>query len=470
MHIVIKPAVDWHNGIILRLSLAEVETAPGSPGKIPGAVQLAGEGRAVVSLGAQEKLSEETLRQTGGGVAKWLRQYKVEKAAVSLEDLEGLPLDQPVRAFCEGLLLGDYRFTQWKTKNNEKVDTTVELLAAGDNAAAAEQLRQADIIAAAVNLARDLGNQPPNVLNPVTLAQRAVQIAGESGLKVRVLDDKELAAMGAGALVAVGKASPTPARLIVLEYPGKGKGAGQPPVVVVGKGITFDTGGYSIKAKLGMVGMKFDMDGGAAVIGLMQAVAHLQPLTPVVGIIPAAENMISGDAYRPNDVVTTLSGQTVEIISTDAEGRMVLADGLTFAQREYSPRTLIDIATLTGGAMVALGRVRGALMGNDPGLQEALVTAGERAHERLWRLPLDEEYFDLIKSDTADFKNSAGVAVASAIVGGTFLKQFVDEDTSWAHIDIAAVHKNTAPAAYGPAGASGFGVRLLLEYIRGMDG
>jgi leucyl aminopeptidase len=250
--------------------------------------------------------------------------------------------------------------------------------------------------------------------------------------------------------------------MIVLEHRGHGDGVGSAPVVVVGKAITFDTGGYSLKNTKGMVGMKFDKCGGMAVLGIMKVVAALNLTTPVVGIIAAAENMISSFAYRPNDIITSLSGKTIEIISTDAEGRMVLSDALTYASTELKPRAIIDIATLTGGVVTALGKFRAGLMSNDNALAAELETAGDRTDEPLWRLPLDEEYFQLIKGTDSDIKNSAGVPLASSIVGGTFLNQFVMNDVPWAHIDIAGT---ATTEANGAKQATGFGVRLLVDYI-----
>jgi leucyl aminopeptidase len=256
--------------------------------------------------------------------------------------------------------------------------------------------------------------------------------------------------------------------LIVLEYqPPAGKEAAQ-PVALVGKAITFDTGGYSIKTTLGMVGMKYDKCGAMAVIGTMVAAAKLKLGTPIVGVLAASENMISNISYRPNDILKTLSGKTVEIISTDAEGRLVLCDALAYAQQTFKPRVMIDLATLTGGVVTALGSTRAGLFSNRDEVASALFKAGEQTHERLWRLPLDEEYFEIIKSTDADMKNSAGVAKASPIVGATFLKQFVNDETPWAHLDIAGVSDWDSEMPYCPAGASGFGVRLLIEYLRGL--
>jgi leucyl aminopeptidase len=253
--------------------------------------------------------------------------------------------------------------------------------------------------------------------------------------------------------------------MIILEYPGRGAKVGTAPVVVVGKAITFDTGGYSLKDTTSIVGMKYDKCGGAAVLGIMSAVAELGLETPVVGMVAAAENMISPEAYRPNDIIRTLSGKTVEIISTDAEGRMVLSDTLTYAQDRFQPRALVDIATLTGGIVVALGSVRAGLFSNDDTLAEDLLRAGERTGEKLWRMPLDDEYFELIRGDDSDFKNSSGKRKAHPVVGGIFLKQYVSESIPWAHLDIAGVDSVTTELPYAPIGATGFGVRVLVDYL-----
>jgi leucyl aminopeptidase len=306
------------------------------------------------------------------------------------------------------------------------------------------------------------------VINPVTLAERVQDLAKEVGLKCTVLDDQQLADMGAGAIVAVGQGSQTPSRLIVLEYQPPAKDEAGSPVALIGKAITFDTGGYSIKTTPGMVGMKYDKCGAMAVIGTLVAAAKLQLSVPLVGVLAASENMISNVAYRPNDILKTLSGKTVEIISTDAEGRLVLCDALAYAQQTFKPRAVIDLATLTGGVVTALGSTRAGLFSNRDELADALFKAGEATHERLWQLPLDDEYFEIIKSDDADMKNSAGVPKASPIVGATFLKQFVNEETPWAHLDIAGVSDWDKEMPYCPKGASGFGVRLLVEYLRGL--
>jgi len=328
----------------------------------------------------------------------------------------------------------------------------------------ASAVERALSIAEATNLAREWSHEPPNLVNPVTLAARVRILARNTGLKCAIYNEKHLARMKAGALLAVGMASKSPPRLLVLEYSGKTRAKTVRPIVLVGKAITFDTGGYSLKDKTGIVGMKYDKCGGMAVLGVMQAVAKLKPKIPVIGIVPAAENMIAGNAYRPNDRIKTMSGKTVEIISTDAEGRLILADALTFAQQKYNPRAVIDLATLTGGIVVALGAVRAGLFSNHDGLAEGLIASGEHVHERLWRLPLDEDYLDLIKGDDSDLKNSGG-RHAHPIIGGIFLKQFVHDDIPWAHLDIAGTATTERELSYCSKGATGFGVRLLVDFI-----
>jgi leucyl aminopeptidase len=283
-----------------------------------------------------------------------------------------------------------------------------------------------------------------------------------------VLDETALAELGAGALLAVGQGSRTPPRLLVLEYPGQGDLRGSPPVVVVGKALTFDSGGYMVKDRSAIVGMKYDKAGGAAVVGLLHAAALLRLETPLVGIIPAAENMISAEAFRPDDIIRTLSGMTVEITSTDAEGRLVLCDALTYACRFYQPRALIDVATLTYGVVAALGKVRAGLMSNNDALAQALLDSGERTGERFWRLPLDEEYLDLLRGAAADLKNYSGSSQASPVTGGVFLHQFVPEGVPWAHLDILGVAATDVDLPYCPKGATGFGVRLLIDYLQNL--
>ncbi len=316
-----------------------------------------------------------------------------------------------------------------------------------------------------MSLARGLAEEPPNVINPLSLAERAAALAERDGLTIRLLGDAELADIGAGGLIAVGMGSQTPSQLIVLEYGGRGRGVGSPPVAIVGKALTFDSGGYMLKDRSRIVEMKYDKAGGAAALGAMHIAAQWELETPVVGLIAAAENMVSENALRPGDVIRTLSRKMVEITNTDAEGRLVLADALSYACTHYRPRFLIDIATLTYGVITALGRQRAGLLSNDDALAEDLFTSGERTGERLWRLPLDEAYLDLLHSDIADLKNYSGSSQASPITAGLFLQQFVPQGMPWAHLDILGTAVTGVDLPYCPRGATGFGVRLLADYL-----
>lgn len=457
------------SGLVITPALASETITPQSAGKDVGDVRLVN-GRVLLSLGPQKKLSLETLRQAGGLLARWLAKNNASEAGLELGPLFGLGLPpvSTVYAFLEGLLLGAFSFAAYKSEREEK-QSVLRLLISGETGPSREELerviRKAEVVAEAVNLARAWSHEPPNVLNPVTLAERVQNLAAEVGLKCTVLDDAQLTALGAGAMTAVGKGSNTPARLILLEHPGSTGGA---PVALVGKALTMDTGGYSLKTTEGIVGMKYDKSGGMAVIGTMLAAAKLGLKTPVVGVIAAAENMISAAAYRPDDILKALNGKTIEIISTDAEGRLVLADALTYTEQTFKPRAIIDIATLTGAVLIALGSVRAGLMSNHEELAAALLQAGERTHERLWRLPLDEDYFEQIRGDDADLKNSGG-RKAGTIIGGMFLKQFVSPETPWAHIDIAGVMWAEKDLPYCPKGGMGFGVRLFLEYLESLN-
>lgn len=439
----------------------------GQAGKQAGEVILTGPSQILVSLGKTEKLSAESVRSAGGALVTFLQKNNVERCQLDLEQISALQVEQPVKALIEGLLLGSFRFDRYKSGDKPGNLPVVVLATARDVDEVKAVFARVEKVAEAVNLTRDWAHEPANVINPVSLAERVTDFGQRHNLKVTVIDDQALKDMGAGAILAVGKGSKNPSRLILIEYPGKGDTQAA-PVVVVGKAITFDTGGYSIKTTDGIQGMKYDKSGAMTVVGVVKAAADLGLATPVVGVIAAAENMISGESYRPDDILTTLSGKTVEIISTDAEGRLVLADALTYAQKTYKPRAMVDLATLTGGVVTALGRVRAGVMSNNDDLVNALLASGETTFERMWRLPLDDEYDQQIKGDDADIKNSGG-REAAPVIGGTFLKQFVDRSVPWAHIDIAAVATTPKDLPYNPKGATGFGVRLLVDYLESLE-
>jgi leucyl aminopeptidase len=426
--------------------------------------RLPGERLLLVGLGKKSQLDAGRLRQAAGTALRVLRTARVATFASALH-LAGAA-ETALEAVCEGSLLGAYAFELYKTKDRDErfsfEGMTLLLPKGDDRKAAAARVARSTTLCSAVQLARDLVSQPGNVVTPSYLAETARELAVRHNLTYRVYEYDELEKLGMNALLAVGKGSAEAPRLIVLEY--RGTGDRNRPVVLVGKGITFDSGGISIKPGAGMEEMKTDMAGSAAVLGAMQAAAGLGLPLNLVGIIPTAENMPDGRAYKPGDVLTSLSGTTIEITNTDAEGRLILCDALHFAQK-YRPAAMIDLATLTGACVVALGHEASGLMGNDQRLINSLKQAGERCGERVWELPLWDEYGEGMKSDIADLKN-AGSRDGGSITAGWFLKQFVGA-TRWAHLDIAGTAWSDKALPCSPKGATGVGVRLLIEYLQG---
>jgi leucyl aminopeptidase len=355
-----------------------------------------------------------------------------------------------------------YRFLAMKTQNNSNnkkpVQTRLGLAAARADAAAVRRgITHGQAIGAAAAVARDLGNLPPNVCTPSYLVQRAREIARRHRrLRVEVLNEPQMRRLGMGALLSVTAGSTQPARFIVMRY--LGARASQPPIVLVGKGITFDTGGISLKPGPAMDEMKYDMSGAGTVIAVMQAAAQLGLSSNVVGLVPTCENMPSGSATRPGDIVRSMSGQTIEILNTDAEGRLILCDALTYAAR-LKPAAMIDIATLTGACVVALGKHRSGLLSNSDDLATELLAAGEAADDPAWRLPLGEEYAEQLKSPFADVANVGG-REAGTITAAAFLSRFVG-DSDWAHLDIAGTAWATTPQK----GSTGRPVNLLMEFL-----
>ncbi|MCK5913721.1 MAG: leucyl aminopeptidase, partial [Desulfuromusa sp.] len=374
-------------------------------------------------------------------------------------------LAERIQAITEGVLLADYRYDRYlpKAKSGQPVPLNhVELLISDKDkiATAKAAVMEAEAIASGVCFARDLVNAPGNLKSPEYMAMQAVAMAEQVGISTKLLDRRELERQGFGAMLGVSQGSEQDPYLIVLEYRG-GDEADQ-PIALVGKGVTFDSGGISLKPSEKMDEMKMDMGGAATVLGTMQAAAQMKLPINLVAVVPAVENMPSGTAIRPGDILTSLSGKTIEVLNTDAEGRLILADALTYVGR-YQPRFVIDLATLTGACIIALGNQAAAVLGNHDGLIRQLLKAGERSGERFWQLPLWDEYTDLIKSDFADVKNTGGRA-AGTITAAAFLQQFADK-YKWAHLDIAGMAWAEQGRAGQPKGGTGFGVRALIEYL-----
>lgn len=421
----------------------------------------------VVGLGKMKELSLDRVRQLGGTAAKVVRAHGLKRLTLPVLSNRVLGSASTVaQALTEGALLGLYRYDKLrevpkheKSRHIEAITLVVER--AGDLAAAKRGSEKARVLAESVALARDLINGPSNLVTPTVLADEARKIAKQFRLKCTVIPFAQLKRLGFGGIVGVAQGAAHPAQFIVLEYaPARAKTA----YALCGKGITFDTGGINIKPSAKMELMKYDMAGAAAVLGTLKAVATLKLPVRVIGIIAATDNMPSGSAQKPGDVLTTLSGKTVEVLNTDAEGRLVLTDCLHYAKR-FKPDYTIDLATLTGACVVALGSEAIGLMGNDERLAARITEAGEKTHERVWRLPMWEEFGgQLIKSDIADLRNVTNTGEAGTITAAKFLEQFV-EGMRWAHLDIAGTAWADKPKPYVPKGAVGIGIRLLVELM-----
>jgi leucyl aminopeptidase len=424
-------------------------------------------------LGAGKGIDAEALRAAAGTAVSRAASARSARVALVVPPFGAGSDPESCQALAEGAVLGGYRFDAYREKSEEtasRVGTLTLLVPRDQNLRASrESARRGVVIAESQNVARELSNLPPNVLSPEQLAQEARTVAGEVGLSVRVFDVPELQRRKMGAILAVGGGSARPPRLVTLEYAPKGAKKERPALCIVGKGITFDSGGISIKPAAGMDEMKHDMSGAATVIGVLRACALLALPVRVVGVIGAAENLPDGTAYRPGDIVTAASGKTIEVLNTDAEGRVVLADALHHAKTEFDPAAIVDLATLTGACVVALGRWATGLFGSHAGLVEALRAAGQKTGEIAWPMPLLDGHKREIKSEVADIKNSGG-RQAGASTAAAFLSHFVG-DTPWAHLDIAGTAWTTSPVnGYQPRGATGVGVRLLLELLRSWDG
>ncbi|MDO8730036.1 MAG: leucyl aminopeptidase [Candidatus Omnitrophota bacterium] len=420
----------------------------------------------LIGVGKKEDLTLDRVRQAAGTASRRALAAGFESVARGLLPVKGATAEQVAQAVVEGTVLGTYRFTQLRTlsPNEKKELKAVTLVApsARDAAAAKTGVRKGLILAEAVVWARDMVNKPSNRLTPTMMAQEAKAAARKFGFRCQVFDPKAQRRLGMNALLGVARGSREPSQFMAMEYKGPGSSS-KKPLVFLGKGITFDSGGISIKPSEKMELMKYDMSGGAAVLGAMRAVAQLKLPVHLVGLVPATENLPGGSAQKPGDVVKALGGKTIEVINTDAEGRLVLADALGYAKR-YKPAALVDLATLTGACVVALGQHCMGLMTNNAPWGAQVKEAAEKSGERAWELPLWPEYTEAVKSDVADVKN-VGDGKAGTITAAAFLKEFAG-DTPWVHLDIAGVAWADADKGYLRKGGTGIGVRLLVELAK----
>jgi leucyl aminopeptidase len=417
----------------------------------------------VLGLGKPEALTAHDWLRAGGAAAA---SFKSATRVVVFLDAPGVGIGISQAAdFTLGLLLRAYKFDEYKTKQKDDEDkqpkSVVVTIVTTCHQEVESMLAEIRAVANGVILARDLVNLPPNVLGPVEFAAKAKELE-KLGAEVEILTEKEMQELKMGALLGVAQGSVRPPRLAVIQW--KGGKAGEAPVAFIGKGVVFDSGGISIKPGAGMEDMKGDMGGAAAVAGLMHVLAARKAKVNAVGILGLVENMPDGNAQRPGDIVTSMSGQTIEIINTDAEGRLVLGDALWYCNDRFKPRFMINLATLTGAILVALGNQHAGLFSNDDELSDRLTAAGEATGEKLWRMPLGKEYDKMIDSKFADMKNTGG-RHAGAITAAQFLKRFVGE-TPWAHLDVAGTAMNSPSTEISQSWASGYGVRLLDRLVR----
>ena len=414
-----------------------------------------------VGVGPADKVSGEVLRKAAAAFVRTA--WRDSRAATTLLAAAPADLDPALaaQALVEGALLASYKFTTYKSSPKGCRLESLAVVGSGDSAG--RGVDRGARVAAAVAFARDLVNEPAGTMTPRRLAEIAAQVAEDEGLAFSVLDEVAIVNEGLGGLAGVAQGSDEPARLIELVY--EPAGEAQATIALVGKGITFDSGGLSIKTAEGMETMKTDKSGAAAVLAAMSAIPTLAPNVKVIAIIPASENMPGGSAVKPGDVLKIRNGKTVEVLNTDAEGRLVLADGLSLAV-EAGADVILDLATLTGACVVALGRKIAGLMGNDKAWMDKVQEAAERAGESVWQLPLPDEYRKLIDSEVADVKNIGGGRYAGALTAGLFLKEFVG-DVAWAHLDIAGPARSEDDEGYATKGGTGFGVRTILEAVTG---
>ena len=414
----------------------------------------------LIGGGGGKKFTASDLRRMAGAAVRALKPRNLRNLAFVVP--EQIPAEPSVRAIVEGAIVGDFDPDTYKSDRTDQKIESLTVLASGDQSSLQRALDEARAVAESQNFARELINEPSNRMTPTILAQRAEQMAKETGLKCEVFGADKIKELKMGAFWGVAQGSDEPPALILLRY--EPAGAPEKPVLgLVGKGITFDTGGISIKPADGMEKMKYDMAGGATMLGAMRAIALLKPKVRVIGIVCATENMPSGKAQKPGDIQTAMSGKTIEIINTDAEGRLVLADGLCYA-RQLGCTHLVDAATLTGAVVVALGYANAGIFANDDDIYNRFRKALDKAGEKMWRLPLDDEYKEQIKSNIADIMNTGG-RWGGAITAAMFLKEFAEE-TPWIHLDIAGtawMEDNKPWIAKGP---SGIAVRSLVEFAR----
>ncbi|HUR99409.1 MAG TPA: leucyl aminopeptidase [Pyrinomonadaceae bacterium] len=418
----------------------------------------------LVGVGDKNEYRPADVAVAAGTATRALRKSNAKSLAFSVRSESNAA--EAAQQAAQGAVCSQFELDKYKTKdkNDKAVDRFVLHIEGAKGAELKAGLARGQAIGESMNFTRDLANEPPNILTPTEMANRAQKMAREVGLKCEILDEAKMQKLGMGSLLSVSLGSEQPAKLIILRYtPERNTGKKGDLLALVGKGITFDTGGISIKPAEGMEAMKYDMSGGATVIGTMRAIAHLKPSVPVLGVVAAVENMPDGKASRPSDVVTAMNGKTVEILNTDAEGRLILADAVAYAEQQGATR-IVDMATLTGAVIIALGDQNTGIMGNDQAFVDQIIALGKEAGENFWQLPLSKEYSKQIRSEIADIKNIGPRGKAGTIMGAVFIQEFVDK-AKWAHLDIAGTAWNDSVRPHQAKGPTAVAVRTLLKLV-----
>ncbi|GKS67134.1 putative cytosol aminopeptidase [Nitrosarchaeum sp.] len=418
----------------------------------------------IAGIGKKEKITNDTIRFVSGKIAQKAKELKLKEFTIIAPPDSLIESVSSVSQIVEGCKMSLYKFEKYKSKKENIIPDLTILISKSEKISNA--VKTANIISEGVIYTKNIANLPPNECTPTTLANFAKGIAKKNNMKCNVISKIELKKKGFGGITAVGQGSKNEPKLIILEYNHGPKN--EKPIVLVGKAVTFDTGGISLKPGEKMDEMKFDKCGGCTVMGIMKAVSELKLPINLVGIIPSVENMPSGEAYRPGDIIKLYNGKTAEILNTDAEGRIILADALSYGEKQYSPKEIIDFATLTGACIIALGTNIAGMISNNEKLTGKIIESSKRTTEEIWNLPLNDDYMDMIKSDVADMKNVGIGRAAGTITAAAFLRNAI-EDTPWIHIDIAGVAWTqiaTKEKPYNPKGATGFGVRLVLDYLQ----
>ena len=454
--------IDSKLGGLLKASLKETEGKTGTLNIIHSQEKVPAQRILLAGLGEKKKVNHDIVRMVSGKIAQKARDLGISEYSIFIPTDFELDIVPSIKAIVEGSELALYSFDKYKTEKNKKSPNLSILIEHSGNIE--QVIKRTQKICQCVIFTRYIANLPPNDCTPEKLAKFAKSLASQYKLKCTVMSKNEIRQKGFGGITAVGMGSKNEPKLIILEYNGK---RGEKPIVVVGKAVTFDTGGISIKPSEKMDEMKFDKCGGCTVLGIMKSVASLRLPVNVVGIIPSVENMPGGGAYRPGDIIKLYNGKTAEILNTDAEGRLILADALAYGKKNYSPKCIIDFATLTGACIVALGTNVAGIIGNNDNLISKIKQAAEKTSEQVWQLPIDDDYMEMIKSEVADIKNTSVGKGAGTTTGAAFLAHSVG-DIPWVHFDIAGTawtQQGTKEKSYNPKGATGYGVRLLTEFL-----